>query len=936
MKNRILAYLLCVLMLVGMVPVSVSAAVDAATAEAQIGSTYYATLQEAVDAAKNGETVKLLKDVTYSKANGSINGSWVDGLVYTGDQSFTIDLGGNMIMDTAEINDYLVYFKNMTSTTPNEITLTNGTIMGTAGKLWNVVLVGAQTTTAATTVNFASGIKIISTDGNDGGEDAVIRARFGGVLNVMDGATILSRGDADHCINVAGYYAGKPPIANIYEGAVITQNNVNGIAVTGNGIVNVNGGTITSEGYGLYTATSGEPVFNVYNGTISANKGAVVAAADVSSYAGANPTINVAGGTIDGSIGEVIYGNVADQDAIANVIVTGGSFTVDPTDYFPAGSNNQATENNGSYVVAPAANSAASIGNVGYATLADAVAAAKTGDTVKVLDNIALTSAGRVIVTDKAVTIEADKAVNITANGFADAFEAKQTGVITLGKNLTITSNSNGILWAIEGGKIYVDGANVRTTDVTNTTACAKHEGSLIELKSGSITGEKGGALAAKESGSVVISGGEVSTTNTTRLSAVYTENGTITVTGGTVTAPDTVGAVVASVGGKIIVEGGEMTSVLAHFNSGTAEISDGKIGVVYNCNGAGTVTITGGEITTIDDSQCQNAQCPHTGDKKMTISGGIFTNKPSENYIAEGSTVVEKDGKYVVSKPHTCVAEWVNTDSTEHWKVCATCGIEMSEKEPHEFDENGVCECGARDSAATPVPDSKPTFDYVLFALAARYAQKYDVIVTADNATVTGDMAIKYKRNGTVDIAAADGYKVVDVIANGISLGVVDSVTFKQVKAPQTLVVVTEKLYTNPYSDIADDNAAVQYVTENGLMAAVEEGKFDPEGLMTRGDMANILYVLAGSPEVDATVTVNDSEDPAVLWAASMGILTPDADGLVAADATITLADLNAMLNAYAGTTDVAYIELDAETADIVGATRIDVAEALYAYANA
>ena len=91
----------------------------------------------------------------------------------------------------------------------------------------------------------------------------------------------------------------------------------------------------------------------------------------------------------------------------------------------------------------------------------------------------------------------------------------------------------------------------------------------------------------------------------------------------------------------------------------------------------------------------------------------------------------------------------------------------------------------------------SKPTFDYVLFALAARYSQRFDVLVSAENATVTGDLVIKYKRSGTVDIDVADGYQIVDVIANGQSLGAVESVTFKKVMTDQTLVVVTELIPT-------------------------------------------------------------------------------------------------------------------------------------------
>ncbi|MBQ3126625.1 MAG: hypothetical protein IJC15_06095, partial [Clostridia bacterium] len=96
-----------------------------------------------------------------------------------------------------------------------------------------------------------------------------------------------------------------------------------------------------------------------------------------------------------------------------------------------------------------------------------------------------------------------------------------------------------------------------------------------------------------------------------------------------------------------------------------------------------------------------------------------------------------------------------------------------------------------------TQNPVEKPTFDYVLFALAARYAQRFDVLVSAENATVTGDTTIKYKRTGTVEIAVAEGYQLVDVIANGQSLGAVTSVTFKKVMGVQTLVIVTEPIPT-------------------------------------------------------------------------------------------------------------------------------------------
>ncbi len=334
------------------------------------------------------------------------------------------------------------------------------------------------------------------------------------------------------------------------------------------------------------------------------------------------------------------------------------------------------------------------------------------------------------------------------------------------------------------------------------------------------------------------------------------------------------------------------------------------------------TLTKTSSHVHNFVEEYCDacgaDISCPH--------NTGVWMRKDETHHWFEcqgcGEIQGEKAEHYVGTD-----AEY-SKDETHHWHVCAEQGCYSPiDREEHTF-AKGVCTiCGAEEEGYI----APPAFDYILFALAARYAQKYDIIVTSDNATVTGDLAIKYKRNGTVDIAVADGYKVVDVIANGISLGVVDSVTFKQVKAPQTLVVITEKLYTNPYSDITDDNAAVQYVTENGLMTTAEEGLFAPETEATRALLAEVLYALAGKPEVDATVTVNDAEDAAILWAAATGILTPNADGLVEPDTVITLADLNAALNAYAGTTDVVYVEFDAETE--VAATRADLANAIYLF---
>ncbi len=129
----------------------------------------------------------------------------------------------------------------------------------------------------------------------------------------------------------------------------------------------------------------------------------------------------------------------------------------------------------------------------------------------------------------------------------------------------------------------------------------------------------------------------------------------------------------------------------------------------------------------------------------------------------------------------------------TEHWIKVAIDNIVVA---------NGI---GIPANAGIPelekpkpeVPKAEqPTgIDPLLFALAARYAQRFDVIVLGEHCDVTGDMTIKYKRNGTVQLEAEEGYQIVDVVANSQSLGVVNEVTFKIVTKNPELIVITEKI---------------------------------------------------------------------------------------------------------------------------------------------
>ena len=79
------------------------------------------------------------------------------------------------------------------------------------------------------------------------------------------------------------------------------------------------------------------------------------------------------------------------------------------------------------------------------------------------------------------------------------------------------------------------------------------------------------------------------------------------------------------------------------------------------------------------------------------------------------------------------------------------------------------------------------------------------------------------------------------------------------------------------PFADVKTDDwfhGAVKYAYENGLMNGVSETKFDPNGEMTRAMLVTVLYRAAGSPTVEGMtmpftdVPAGEYYTNAVLWA--------------------------------------------------------------------
>ena len=195
-----------------------------------------------------------------------------------------------------------------------------------------------------------------------------------------------------------------------------------GIAVKGTTILNVEGGSIKSGAYGISAD---------YNNTVNITGGTI----ETTSYSsaavkvGAQSQAAISGGTI---VGKKNLDGSAD-----NITVTGGTFQnadggmVDVSGYLPEGT----TQDESGKVIVDEEKAVASIGNVGYTTLAAAVEAAKDGDTIMILQDVTVTSA---ISPKKTLTfrgaVKGDD-TKVKVSGSSGLFSQSGAGVFYIGKS---------------------------------------------------------------------------------------------------------------------------------------------------------------------------------------------------------------------------------------------------------------------------------------------------------------------------------------------------------------------------------------------------------------------------------------------------------------------------------------------------------------------
>ena len=650
-----------------------------------VGGLKYETALTAINKAPAGSTVVLLKDCSETgrapeitkNVTLDLNGK---NLTFS---YITVSKGGNLtIKDSGNGGtyngtsaNYSVYVKRGGIFNLESGTLTNSS---TNPKTQNVV-VRVEGGTAATPVASTANIK--------GGK---IQTKGTPVFVFNPGATV----------NVSGGELTGSGLACIAG---------NGTKGQGGTTINVSGGTLTAKPYDATSAACGiyhpnEGTLNITGGTINVadGVGVLMRGGEMTMTGG---EINATGddATRTGSVGDTnqkigVSGVIFDRDANYPAVATtsikidgeakvsgakaavelindnnvadaksafklkGGTYSSDISALLDE--NSVAVKQGENYVVTTYY---AQVGETKYATLQEAADAATAGQTVKVLNDVDMT-------TDGNLTVNEGKDIVLDMNGHSiKGANADYKNILVKGK-LTLKDskeNSTGKIYSEDPYKSGVDKALIYVADNGEFVMESGHINTVLpnSVDNGQF------AIGAFENCKVTINGGTIEG----GYSAITgygdpNDNTTITINGGTLICPMdyaiyhpqpgklTVneGATIYGGGGAICMRRGELEingGVLTSKGGGnTGSWGDGT-GNMHNAAlnfsrlyGDVTATIKGGTITAEDDATLIDAQPTEGKTLSLAISGGTFSSDVSK-YCAAGFTATPNaDGTYGIT----------------------------------------------------------------------------------------------------------------------------------------------------------------------------------------------------------------------------------------------------------------------------------------------
>ena len=582
---------------------------------AEVNGVNYASLQEAVDAARSA-TVKLLADtkenVTISTNNVTLdlNGHTLNGSTGERKPALTVTARGVTVKDSSETQTGTIMREDTAETSG----VSSHYVIDVQGNGW---------------LTFESG-NVTNNSGNAEGK----------------GASLVRVGDD----SVAKY-----PGLNI-KGGTFTQDNFIVIKVD-RGDLFLNGGTLNSaNSYAIENWHRATVKGGTVNGAVAAwtysgghNSDLAISGGTINgdvksvTYDGAGgktAKVSITGGVVNGTLNTFDYstGTTSNDPTKATIEVTSGTFSTDPSRYLIEGS--AATPNgDGSFGVAKAY--LAQVGENSYYTMGEAFdAQTKTGKAITLLRDYTTGSTFNSGTVARVVDLNGHTWTCTGTDANSAAFEINNPNAsLTVMNGKVVSSQLVGLIPSAMGGTIKYDNSTLTFDRVEATTSAT----SGIETN-GNNTND---IVVLKDSTLNVPNG----------YGIYFPSSGTLTIDNSTINAK-TMGAQVCSgnlnvTAGSAITVSGDPVEKL----EGDGAIQDGAaISIVDRAGykGLGQIAITGGTFTaktgnaalkacTWDSATKQESAFDNSA-KTVAVSGGTFSSAVSADLCAEGYAPVEND----------------------------------------------------------------------------------------------------------------------------------------------------------------------------------------------------------------------------------------------------------------------------------------------------
>lgn len=396
-------------------------------------------------------------------------------------------------------------------------------------------------------------------------------------------------------------------------------------------------------GWGTYTYVTSNNCGSttISNSRIIANPGSVAFDVDGARKGYTAAKVIVKNSTVDGKI---------EKSENNDLVIMSGTFSQDVSAFMDP-SVGTVEKVDGKYIVKRVVPAAAKIGDKEYESLAEAVAAAKDGDTVVLQKDVTIGGYQEI---RKAITVDLGGNKLTSTDGGFDVYA-----------DLTVKNGRmETVKWAawVQGGADLVIEKDVSimatSTEGNKGGITVQNEGSSVTVF-GKVEAAGGAAISGignKDDGGVIINieeGAVITCTNENGLGIYYPNTAELNIKGGTITGAT--GVYVKS--GKTTVTGGTIigTGVKADYEYyGNGGNATGDAFVVDTCGYPGgdpVVEIKGGTFKS-ENAAAVGSYFGNTAEKALAgfITGGSFSSDPTK-YAAADYKVTTENGVFTVSK---------------------------------------------------------------------------------------------------------------------------------------------------------------------------------------------------------------------------------------------------------------------------------------------